>query len=121
MSQPIKIYSRFDVVVVPFPFTDSSSTKRRPALIISESSAFNTQMQMSVMAMITTATHQPWALDVNITDLSSAGLNSSSIVRMKLFTLDHALIVRSIGHLAQVDEDEVLKSIGKLVGLNGVL
>lgn len=67
--------------VVPFPFTDSSSTKRRPAMIISEPSVFNTQIQMSVMAMITTATHQPWALDVNITDLSSAGLNSSSIDR----------------------------------------
>ncbi len=77
--------NRFDVVVVPFPFTDSSSTKRRPTLIISEPGAFNTQMQMSVMAMITTAT---------------------------------ALIVRSIGHLAEVDEDEVLKSIGKLVGLD---
>jgi mRNA interferase MazF len=37
MSQPIKIYNRFDVVIVPFPFTDSSITKRRPALIISES------------------------------------------------------------------------------------
>ena len=118
MSQPIKIYNRFDVVVVPFPFTDSSSTKRRPALIISEPGAFNTQMQMSVMAMITTATHQPWALDVNITDLLAAGLKNSSIVRMKLFTLDHALIVRSIGHLAEMDEDEVLKSIEELVGLD---
>jgi mRNA interferase MazF len=118
MSQHIKIYNRFDVAIVPFPFTDSSITKRRPALIISESSVFNTQMQMSVLAMITTATHQPWALDVNISDLSSAGLNNPSIVRMKLFTLDNARIMRQIGRLAQVDEDEVFKSIGKLVGMN---
>jgi mRNA interferase MazF len=118
MSQPIKIYNRFDVVIVPFPFTDSSIKKRRPALIISESSVFNKQMQMSVMAMITTSTHQPWALDVNISDLSSAGLNNPSIVRMKLFTLDNARIVRQIGRLAQLDEDEVFKSIWKLVGIN---
>ena len=37
MRQRTKIYNRFDVVVVPFPFTDSSITKRRPALIISAS------------------------------------------------------------------------------------
>jgi mRNA interferase MazF len=89
MNQPTKIYNQFDVVVVPFPFTDGSTTKRRPALIISEQITFNTPMQKSVMAMITTATHQPWILDVNISDLSAAGLNNPSIVRMKLFTLDH--------------------------------
>lgn len=118
MNQPTKIYNQFDVVVVPFPFTDSSTTKRRPALIISEQIAFNTPMQKSVMAMITTATHQPWALDVNISDLSAAGLNNPSIVRMKLFTLDHTLIVKHIGHLSPTDADEVIKSIGELVSLN---
>jgi mRNA interferase MazF len=45
MSSPIKIYSQFDVVVVPFPFTDSSTTKRRPALILSDAGTFNTPMQ----------------------------------------------------------------------------
>ncbi len=112
----MKIYSQFDVVIVPFPFTDSSSSKRRPALVISEPATFNTPMQKSVMAMITTATHQPWALDVSITDLAAAGLRTPSIVRMKLFTLDHDLIVQSIGHLTEVDMDEVMKSICKLVG-----
>jgi mRNA interferase MazF len=114
MSSPIKIYSQFDVVVVPFPFTDSSTTKRRPALILSDAGTFNTPMQKGVMAMITTATHQPWALDISIADLSAAGLNAASIVRMKLFTLDYSLIVRQIGHLGAVDVDEVMTSIEKL-------
>lgn len=118
MNQPTKIYNQFDVVVVPFPFTDSNTTKRRPALIISEQVAFNTPMQKSIMAMITTATHQPWTLDVNISDLSAAGLNNPSIVRMKLFTLDHTLIARHIGHLSAKDADEVIKSIAELVNLN---
>ncbi len=61
MSQRTKIYNRFDVVVVPFPFTDSNITKRRPALVISQASVFNAPMAMSVMAMITTATYKSWA------------------------------------------------------------
>jgi mRNA interferase MazF len=67
-----------------------------------------------VMAMITTATHQPWALDISIADLSTAGLNAASIIRMKLFTLDYSLIVRQIGHLGAADADEVMTSIEKL-------
>jgi mRNA interferase MazF len=114
MSQPIKIYNQFDVVVVPFPFTDSGTTKRRPALILSDAGTFNTQMSKCVMAMITTATHKPWALDVIISDLSLAGLNAASVVRMKLFTLDYSLIVRRIGHLGETDSEEVMRSIEKL-------
>jgi mRNA interferase MazF len=114
MNPPTKIYNQFDVVVVPFPFTDSGTTKRRPALVLSDAGTFNTQMRKGVMAMITTATHQPWALDVSIADLSLAGLNAESIVRMKLFTLDYSLIVRRIGHLGEADADEVMASMQKL-------
>ena len=34
-------YDTFDVVVVPFPFTDRSSTKRRPALVVSRHESFS--------------------------------------------------------------------------------
>jgi mRNA interferase MazF len=84
MSLPTKIYNQFDVVVVPFPFIDSAETKRRPALVLSDTGTFNNQMRRGVMAMITTATHQPWALDVSISELSLAGLNVASLVRMQL-------------------------------------
>ena len=104
-------YKQFDVVVVPFPFTDRAATKKRPALIISDATAFNQSTQKSVMAMITTASHSPWALDVPITDLASAGLKAKSIVRMKLFTLDDALVIKKIGKLALSDLDNIKKSL----------
>ncbi len=34
-------YKQFDVVVVPFPFTDKAATKKRPALILSDAASFN--------------------------------------------------------------------------------
>lgn len=111
------IYKQFDVVVVPFPFTNSDAEKRRPALILSVEKTFNNPVGHSVMAMITTASHSNWALDVEITDLASAGLNAPSIVRMKLFTLDHALVRKQIGRLSAVDEAAVLESLIHLLAL----
>jgi mRNA interferase MazF len=102
---------------VPFPFTDSVATKRRPALILSDVGMFNTPMHKGVMAMITTVTHQPWPLDSSIADLSAAGLDAALIVRIKLFTLDYSLIMRQLGHLGVADADEVMTSIKKLFSL----
>ncbi|WP_319422132.1 type II toxin-antitoxin system PemK/MazF family toxin [Pleurocapsa sp. FMAR1] len=110
-------YKQYYVVVVPFPFTDGTATKKRPALVISDATAFNKSIKKSVMAMITTASHSPWALDVPISDLKSAGLKAKSIVRMKLFTLDDALVIKKIGKLATGDRDRVQKSLQQLFNL----
>jgi len=113
-SDPIDL-SRFDVVVVPFPFTDKAAAKRRPALVISNASAFNRRAAHSVMAMITSADNASWPLDASLTNLASAGLPSPSVVRMKLFTLDHRFVIRKSGRLATRDAALVEASLAALL------
>ncbi len=93
----------WDVVVVPFPFTDTARAKRRPAVVLSEID-FNREGH-SVLAMITSSTHAPWPGDVEITDLAAAGLKVGCVVRFKIFTLDNRLLVRRIGRLAECDRE----------------
>jgi mRNA interferase MazF len=45
-------YKRGDIVLVPFPFTDLSSSKRRPALVVSPD-WFNSSNQDLVLVAIT--------------------------------------------------------------------
>ncbi len=97
-------YEAYDVVVVPFPFTDRESTKRRPALVLSKLSSFSQPSAHSVLAMITSEKNDPWPLDTRISDLASAGLSAASVLRMKLFTLDNRLILKKIGILAPNDQ-----------------
>ena len=110
-------YDRFDVVVVPFPFTEVSRSKRRPALVLSDAASFGDPIGQSLLAMITSARHSSWPLDVTIVDLATAGLPNPSLVRMKLFTLDHRLILRRAGALGDEDREEVLAAISSLLGL----
>ncbi len=112
---PSKIFDRYDVVVVPFPFTDKTSTKRRPAVVLSGIDGFNNPSQHTVMAMITTATEHPWPLDIEISDLSSAGLDVPCTLRFKLFTLDSRLIVRQAGSLGRKDRAAVAMALRKLL------
>ena len=112
-------FEAFDVVVVPFPFTHRNTPKRRPALVLSDGRAFNQPSGHSVLAMITSATHSDWPLDVEIKDLDAAGLPSATVVRMKLFTLANSLVVRKAGFLSPGDRGAVAGCLGRLLGMSG--
>ena len=109
-------YKKFDVVVVPFPFTDQNTTKRRPALVLSEKNPFNQETGNFVLAMITSEKNPSWPLDSKIGSLKKAGLSSPSKVRMKLFTLDSRLILKKIGGLSGKDQNIVTDNLNKLLG-----
>ncbi len=108
--------TKFSVVTVPFPFTDRATAKHRPALVLSSEGVFNNVIGHSVMAMITSAKNSAWPLDVEIKDLKKAGLPSSSIVRMKLFTIDHRLVLSTLGHLSTIDVASVELVLKQLLG-----
>ena len=93
----------YGVVVVPFPFTDRKASKRRPALVLS-SEAFNQDVRHVVLAMITSAEQSAWMGDYEIKDLTAAGLPAACVVRLRLFTLDNRLILRSSGRLSPADQ-----------------
>lgn len=108
-------FEQFTVVRVPFPFTDRNATKNRPALVISDAPCFNAPAGHSVMAMITSQGNAPWPLDCPITDLSAAGLPAPSLVRFKLFTLDHRLVRGELGKLAAADTTTVRSNLARLL------
>ena len=112
-------FDRYAVVRVPFPFTDRTATRNRPALVLSDPVSFNTPAGHSVMAMITSQANPPWPLDHTLTDLAAAGLAAPSRVRFKLFTLDHRLVRGEIGKLAPVDAEQVSARLAELLGGQG--
>jgi mRNA interferase MazF len=107
-------FKAFEVVVVPFPFTDSAATKRRPALVLS-AQGFNDRAAHLVLAMITSHENRGWPLDVALRDLATAGLSHPSVVRMKIFTLDERFVLRKAGALAAPDRAAVRRALGMLL------
>lgn len=108
------IYNPFDIVVVPFPFTDSAQTKRRPALVLSQHANFGDKIGHSVLAMITSKKNVPWPLDCEIKNKNQSGLTAPSVVRMKLFTLDDRFIIKKIGRLSDTDQKKVKQSLSQI-------
>lgn len=112
-------FEAFEVVRVPFPFTDRKAAKNRPALVLSAARQFNTAAGHSVMAMITSNGHAAWPLDCAISDLPAAGLPAPSVIRFKLFTLDHRLVRGKLGRLGERDRAQAGAHLRQL--LHGAL
>ena len=107
-------FKAFDVVAVPYPFTDRDGTKRRPALVISNEK-FNKQHDQIVLAMITTTTDNVWPSDVTLTNWQKAGLKLACQLRLKLFTLDQNLVLKIVGHLSPKDVKSVQTALTEYI------
>ena len=103
------ICKQWDVVVVPFPFTEHAGNKRRPAVVLSKQ-IFNDHGH-TLLLMITTKAHQPWPGDTEITQLQVSGLSRTCVVRLRAFTLDNRLILKRLGALSTPDRHVVAQHV----------
>jgi len=104
------ICERFDIVAVPFPFSDAPRAKRRKALVLSPRS-FNEKNGASLLMMITSAAHSSWHLDVKLDKWREAGLQKPCLARMKIFTLDNRLILGKVGQLLASDRKNLIAAL----------
>ena len=110
------ICEQWDMVVVPFPFTDMAGGKRRPALVLS-AATFNKAAGHAILAMITTARHSSWPGDTPLAS-TATGLPKDCVVRLKLFTLDNRLIARLIAKLPPKERAKVRASMEQALGVS---
>ena len=96
---------RGNVVIIDFPFTDSSASKVRPALVI-QNDADNARLRKTIVVMITgnlrmTRDPKHILVDPATAEGTSSGLHGPSLVSCgNLFTVEQDAIIRAIGHLA---------------------
>jgi mRNA interferase MazF len=106
--------SSWDVVVVPFPYSDRLAEKRRPALVIS-SERLHREGYIWI-AMITGGGKERRTGDMDVGDLRAAGLPGASMVRAsKIATIEPDRILRRIGTLAKGERAAVRKALVGMV------
>ncbi len=104
-----------DIVLVPVPFTDLSSTKRRPVVIVSNN-AYNHQMaDVIVVAMTSNLSPSDYGFTVSSSDLEIGKLNRPSQIRCdKVYTLAQSVIVKVFGRVNDVTFDHVRQILQEL-------
>ncbi len=107
ISDPIRAW---EVVVVPFPYSERLAEKRRPAVVVSNERLHGEGYLW--IAMITGAGKEARIGDVAILGLKQAGLPGPSMVRAsKLATVEPERIIRTIGSLPETERAAVRREI----------
>ena len=109
-------YSRGDVVLVGFVFTEGSGKKLRPAVVIS-SPAYHRAHQEVVVAAITSNVGRSVYGDHTIADWERAGLLFPSMVTGICRTIRRTMIARKLGSMTRVDLDAVDRELHRSLGL----
>ena len=107
-------YNFGDVILVPFPFTDQSSIKQRPA-VISNDAYHLAYIDIIVMAI----TSQPRANTVGevfISKWKEASLLKPSVIKPVFTTLEKSLVIAKLGQLDDVDKQALRKTLPSVFG-----
>lgn len=97
-------YEFGDLILVPFPFTDHETTKKRPAVVVS-SAKYNSERPDVVLVAVTSAkAGHVYFGDVNVELWKEAGLLKPSTLKAIFSTLEKRLIYRKLGKLQSEDK-----------------
>ncbi|MDO8428942.1 MAG: type II toxin-antitoxin system PemK/MazF family toxin [Candidatus Diapherotrites archaeon] len=101
-----------DIVIVPFPFSDLSTTKKRPAFVIQTLKGDDL-----ILCQITSQeTSDSYAVPLSEKEFAQGTLKQNSNVRInKLFTADQSLILYKAGHTKEQKTKQIIQNLVKLL------
>ncbi len=113
---PTTVYNFGDVVLVPFPFTDQTGAKKRPAVIVS-SAVYNSARRDLILMAVTSNVRMPLAIgEVAVVEWKKAGLLKASVIKPVLTTVEKRLGQKKLGHLEQADHTELQNALQVILG-----
>ena len=96
-------YKRGDVVLVPFPFSNQTDAKKRPAVIISSDAYNNISSDIVIMAITSQPEKTIGIGECLIQDWRDAGLLKPSAIKPAISTIEQTLVLKKLGKISLQD------------------
>jgi mRNA interferase MazF len=110
------MHKQRDIVIIPIPFTDLTSQKKRPAIIISSDAYNNTNEDIVVVAVTSNVEPRNFTVILNSDDLEDGILKVTSMIRVdKIYTLNKSIVLKTFGRIKPHIFTKIKESILKLI------
>jgi mRNA interferase MazF len=107
---------RGDLLLIPFPFTDLSASKRRPVLALTAPDRFGDFIALPV----TSRPQIEHAVRIAAADLVSGALPAASWIRTnRIVTLNVSLVVKTVGRVSDRTIAAAVQQVSTYIGFSG--
>lgn len=112
-------YSFGDLILVPFPFTDQTTSKKRPGVVVSTAGYNRERPDLIIMAV--TSQLRPLGLtgEAMVEEWREAGLLKPSVIKPILATLEKGLVLKKLGRLSEKDCHTLQEVLWTIIGRIG--
>jgi mRNA interferase MazF len=107
-------FSKNEVILVRYPFSDLTAAKIRPAVVIGAAAPSDAYL----IVPLTSRTNRLQAGEFVLADWQAARLNLPSAVKRGIYTVHGSLVLKSVGRLSSRDSQHVEESLRKWLGLS---
>ena len=111
------MHKQGDIVLIPIPFTDLTTTKKRPVLVMSSDYYNDTADDIIVVAITSNVDEKPYNVSLTSDDLVEGELLKNSCIKSdKLYTLAQSIVIKKFGHVKNNIIKEVNEKIAEILG-----
>lgn len=109
-------YNFGDIILVPFPFTDQTTSKKRPAVVVSSKAYNNDRPDIILMAVTSQMRHLGKTGEAEVANWKEAGLIKPSLMKPILTTIEKNLVLKKLGQLSQKDRHALQEILQTIIG-----
>ena len=115
--KPGTMLNQHDIVLVPIPFTDLTSKRRRPVVVVSNDEYNRKAEDIVAVAMTSNLKTANYSFTITSADLTAGSPKKASRIRVdKIYTLAQSIVVKRFGRLREDSFDRIHQLLGALVG-----
>lgn len=110
------MHKQGDIVLIPVPFTDLSTNKRRPVLILSNNDYNSKTNDVVVVAITSNIIAKNYTVFITGKDLLEGSLKVDSCIRVdKIYTLSKNIIIKKFGTVNQIIMEDVKEKLNNII------
>lgn len=110
------MYEQGDILLIPIPYTDLTTSKQRPVLVLSNNRYNQSSKDLLVAAITSQLKNLDYSVVIDTSDLAEGELRMTSVIRAdKLYTLSKRIVKRKFGRVNENIMNSVIEKINDLL------